>query len=144
MDAMPNSYGVLNKVLDKQSEISETINANQTFYVDPVSNQIIGKCDGIEAVKQTFEFLIATRRGMHRCFTANWGVDFRDLIGRPDDYIISELLTRVQDAIKPDDRIISVDLNKDYPFEVDGDSILINFEVETVFGTFESSLSVKK
>lgn len=141
--SLPDSLETAQQI-DALQNVTEAENQpSYTYYVDTDTNQILRMCDGFEAVKQAFNLLINTQRFIHQGFTSDYGMDWSDLIGRPVDYIISETQARLKDAIKPDSRFVSVDLSSNNPYTIDGDSIVMNFEVITVFGGFETSMEVK-
>ena len=116
----------------------------ETYKINFQTNQIEGKISGIEALKQYFLLAINTQRFSNAAFTSNFGMDWNDLIGLPDDYIISEVLTRVQDMILADKRFLSVDYYDTMPFEINGNNIIINLVVKTEEGDFDASVSVEK
>lgn len=116
----------------------------KTYKVNFQTNQIEGYVEGIEALKQSFLLSINTQRFNNSAFTANYGMDWKDLIGLPDDYIVSEVLTRIQDMILADKRFLSVDLYDTNPFEINGNSIIINLIVKTEEGDFDASVSIEK
>lgn len=141
--SLPSSSEKVDQVLALNESLDAASQPTYTYYVDIDTNQILRMCDGFEAVKQAFNLLINTQRFIHQGFTSDYGMDWSDLIGRPVDYIISETQARLKDAIKPDSRFVSVDLSSNNPYTIDGDSIIMNFEVITVFGGFETSMEVK-
>lgn len=141
--SLPDSYDLMEQVIANASDDTAE-QPSYTYYVDPDTNQILRMCDGFEAVKQAFNLLINTQRFRHQGFTSDYGMDWSDLIGQPADYIISEVQARLKEAIKPDARFISVDLDANTPYTIEGDMIIMNFEVVTVFGGFSVSTEVKQ
>ena len=141
--SLPDSFDLMEEVLKNVSD-DDSEQPTKTFYIDPDTNQVLRMCDGFEAVKQAFHLLINTQRFIHQGFTSDYGMDWSDLIGRPTDFIISEVQSRLKDAIKPDERFISVDLNPDSPYTIEGDELIMNFEVVTVFGGFSVTTEVKQ
>ena len=128
-----------NNAIERPAEYS-----TETYKINFQTNQIEGKISGIEALKQYFLLAINTQRFSNVAFTSNFGMDWNDLIGLPDDYIISEVLTRVQDMILADKRFLSVDYYDTTPFEINGNNIIINLVVKTEEGDFDASVSVEK
>lgn len=128
-----------NNIIDRPAEYP-----TETYKINFQTNQIEGKISGIEALKQYFLLAINTQRFSNAAFTSNFGMDWNDLIGLPDDYIISEVLTRVQDMILADKRFLSVDYYDTMPFEINGNNIIINLVVKTEEGDFDASVSVEK
>lgn len=116
----------------------------ETYKVNFQTQQIEGKVSGIDALKQAFLLVINTQRFSNAAFTSNYGMDWNDLIGLPDDYIVSEVLTRIQDMILADKRFLSVDFYDNIPFEINGNCIIINLVVKTEEGDFDASVNIEK
>lgn len=116
----------------------------KNYKVNFSTNQIEGYTDGLDSLKQYFLLAMNTQRYSNKAFTSNFGMDWTDLIGMPDDYIVSEVLTRVQDMVLADNRFLSVDYYEDNPFTINGDSIIINLTVKTTEGDFEAEVNVTK
>lgn len=140
MSILPESDNILNNINNNSNQNNTT----KTFYIDRISNQVIGHCDNLEAIIQSFEFALGTERFKYPCFSGNYGIDLRNLIGNTDDYIISETLERIKDTFKQDNRIKDINLDNQNPFVVESDSIIMNINVETIFGKFDYSLEVQK
>ena len=115
----------------------------KTYKVNPITNQIEGYCDGLEAMKQAFNLQLNTQRYKSYGFSNNYGMEWQDLIGKPEDYIISEIIKRLKDMIKGDKRYIDIDLYNDEPFTINGDRLIINIVVETIYGIFDAEVGIK-
>ena len=126
-------------ILDKISEDYPT----KTYKINPLTNQIEGYCDGLEAMKQAFNLQLNTQRYRNFGFSNNYGMEWQDLIGKSEDYIISELIKRLKDMIKGDKRYTNVDLYSDEPFTINGDRLIINIVVETIYGSFDAEVGIK-
>lgn len=137
--ALPQSESNSNEIVEKMTEYP-----TETYKINFQTNQIEGKVSGIEALKQSFLCAINTQRFSNAAFTSNYGMDWNDLIGLPDDYIVSEVLTRIQDMILADKRFLSVDFYDNNPFEIIGNSIIINLIVKTEEGDFDAAVSIEK
>jgi hypothetical protein len=113
-----------------------------TFYVDPFTRQVRGMEDGIPAMRQAVEIILGVARFRHEIYTPNAGIElFEGLIGADYGFVVSELRRRVDDAFIPDNRIIGT---SDWEFEqIGNDSITASFTVDTVFGAFETGVSVQ-
>lgn len=116
--------------------------STKTYKVNFETQQVIGFTDGIDALKQSFLFAINTQRYQNHAFTSNYGMDWRNLIGMPSEYILSEVLTRVQDMILADNRFLSVDFYESDPYTIEGDTIYINLEIKTNEGDFTATVTV--
>lgn len=110
-----------------------------TFLVDTESEQVAGMDEGLEAMRQAVEIMLTTERFGFQIYSSNFGVELEDLVGADPDYIKSVFPERVRDAFSIDDRILG---EQNYVFTVSGDSMLITFDVITVFGTFNTGVQV--
>lgn len=116
----------------------------ETYKINFQTQQVEGKVSGIEALKQAFLLAINTQRFSNEAFTSNYGMDWVDLIGLPDDYIVSEVLTRIQDMILADKRFLSVNFYDNNAFEIIGNQIIINLIVKTEEGDFDATVNITK
>ena len=110
-----------------------------TFLVDAESEQIAGMNDGIEAMRQAVEIMLTTKRFNYQIYTENFGIELDDLIGEDPDYIESVLPDRVREVFSIDERILG---EQNFTFTTIGSSMLITFEVVTVFGTFSTEVEI--
>lgn len=116
----------------------------KNYKINFTTNQIEGYTDGLDTLKQYFLLAINTQKSSNKAFTNNFGMDWTDLIGMPDEYIVSTVLTRIQDMILADNRFVSVDYYDDNPFTINGDSIIINLTVKTTEGDFDAEVNIAK
>lgn len=123
---------------DLEDLVNESLPTN-TFLINPEGDQIAGQNESLEAMRQAVEIILTTRRFNYQIYTSNFGVELDDLIGEDPDYIESTLPERIRDAFSVDDRIL---MEKNYNFTVQGDNMLVTFEVVTVFGTFETGVQI--
>lgn len=124
--------------IDLNDVVDESLPTN-TFLVNEEAEQIAGMDDGLEAMRQAVEIILTTKRFNHQIYTSNFGVELDDLIGEDPDYIESTLPERIRDAFSVDDRILS---EQNYTFTRSGDSMLVTFDVTTVFGTFSAGVQI--
>lgn len=68
-----------------------------------------GKADGTEAVKQAVLKILNTERYGYEIYSWDYGIEIQDLIGQPDDYVLSELESRISEALETDDRIEGIE-----------------------------------
>ena len=123
---------------DLEDLVNESLPTN-TFLINPEGDQIAGMNEDLEAMRQAVEIILTTKRFNYQIYTSNFGVELDDLIGEDPDYIESTLPERIRDAFSVDDRIL---MEKNYNFEVNGDKMLVTFEVVTVFGTFGTGVQI--
>lgn len=125
---LPNSNGI----------VTEQEQPSLTYRMDVANERIVGKIDGIEAVKQAVYKALSTERYDYLIYSWNYGIETKDLFGRDMDYCKSELKRRIPEALTQDDRIDSV---SDFEFEVDGNKLTVFFVVHSNAGSFESKAS---
>ena len=123
---LPNSNGI----------VTEQEQPSLTYRMDVVNERIVGKIDGIEAVKQAVYKALNTERYNYLIYSWNYGVETKDLYGKDMDYVKSELKRRIGEALTQDDRIDSV---SDFEFKVDGNKLTVFFVVNSNVGSFESN-----
>ena len=96
--------------------------------------------DGQAAMKQAIFKALQTERYDHpKIYSNNYGVEFKDLIGKSIYYVIPEIERRITEALTWDERITEV---KDFNFESKKGNILVNFTACTIFGEISSSVGV--
>lgn len=102
--------------------------------------RVQSKVDGIEAVKQAIYKILLTDRYKYEIYNWNYGIDIGELIGRPKDYVKAVLPEKIEDALKPDDRIEAVD---NFVFtDIDKTTLAVKFNVTTVYGDTEIEWTV--
>ena len=95
----------------------------------------------LDAVAQDVRFALSTDRYKWPIMCSNFGVTFDDLIGTDYNYIRSEVVRRIRDALSIDDRILQVDDFQFTPLEDSG--ILISCVVQTTFGDVSVSTTIQ-
>lgn len=93
---------------------------------------IIGKVDMLEAMKQVIFKILNTERYQYIIYSWNYGVELLDLIGEPVSYVLPEIERRITEALIQDDRIESV---SDFEFDTSKKKeVVCSFVVHTIFG----------
>ena len=101
---------------------------------------IIGHVDGIDAMKQVIYKILGTERYENVIYSWDYGLETRDLIGQPYDYVCAALTDRIKEALMQDDRIQEV---SGFKYEQSGKhGILVSFNVATIFGDVEGEKTV--
>ncbi len=95
----------------------------------------------LDAVAQDIRFALGVERYKWPVMGSNFGVTFDDLIGTDYNYIRSEVVRRIRDALSIDDRILQVDDFQFTPLEDSG--ILISCVVQTTFGDVSVSTTIQ-
>ncbi len=95
-------------------------------------DSFVGKVDDTEAMQQAVMKILTTERYEHEIYSWDFGIETKDLYGMDILFVMSELKTRIEDAITADDRFESVD---DYFVEKVGKNIVhCTFTVTTAGG----------
>lgn len=89
--------------------------------------------DGLEAVKQAAFVILETERFKYLIYSFNFGSELQGAIGKSPLFVQSEVRRLIKEALIQDDRITDV---RDLTIETQGDSMLVEFTVVTVFGNF--------
>lgn len=69
----------------------------------------VGKVDDVEAKEQAIRKILSTERYEHEIYSWDYGIEIKDLFGMDIPFVMSEIKTRITDAILQDDRFESVD-----------------------------------
>ncbi len=103
-------------------------------------NRIVGKVDGLEAMRQVIYKILNTERYQYLIYSWNYGIELADLFGMPVDYCCAEIERRVTEALEADDRIESVE---DFEFEFPKPRVVaVTFTANTIFGQTEIETEV--
>lgn len=112
---------------------------SNTYKLDIDKNCVIGKCDGLTAIKQAIYKILNTERYENDIYSWNYGIELKSLYGKPTSYVIPELKRRIQEALIQDDRIDSVD---NFSFEKNQEKVLAKFTVHTNLGEISEEMEV--
>ena len=118
-------------------EVEEMPSLTHHIIID--RNRIIGKCDGLDAVKQLVYIILNVERFDWVIFSPDFGVELKNLFGKPISYVLPEIKRRITEALTQDDRITDV---TDYEFTVDRNKVHCSFRVKSVLGSFEEETEV--
>lgn len=111
-----------------------------TFIIDWGTNQISGMDDGLAAMRQAVEIILANERFRWQIYSSNFGTELEDLIGEEYAYIVSEIPRRIRDAFSVDSRILSAE---NFSFSNgEGSALVCSFDVVTVFGELRQEVIV--
>ncbi len=121
-------------------DIEITEQPTLTHRMDREKESIKGKTDETEAMKQAVYKILMTERYGSIIYSGNYGIELKDLFGQPVSYVCPELERRITDALLWDKRIESVD-NFEFDLSKKG-AVSVRFDVQTVFGSFESERQV--
>lgn len=123
------------------SEDMEEIPQPSLTYKLDLSNGRIGavEVDGLEAVRQAVFKILTTSRFEHLIYSPDYGneADVSGVRGRA--VFETEIERWARESLLQDDRIISV---TQFLFSYEGDTSLVQFEVETDYGNYTDRLEV--
>lgn len=112
---------------------------SKTWIIDRNTLQVAYMDEGLEAVRQAVEIALNVERFRWQIYNTNFGAELNDLVGDDEAYIEAELPRMVEDALSPDNRVVSVD---NYAFSRRGDALSVSFSVHTVFGDLEEEVEL--
>lgn len=100
---------------------------------DPESN--------LQSIAQDIRFALETERYKWPIMGANFGTSFQDLIGTDYNYIRSEIVRRINDALSIDDRILTIG---EFEFQKLQDSgMLVKCTITTIMGDVTISTTIQ-
>lgn len=117
------------------ARLREAERPSRTFGLDLENGRIRGTVDGLEAIRQAVYCILNTERYDFLIYSWNYGVELKDLVGRPIPYVKTELKRRIREALLQDERIRSVD---GFRFVQEGRRLTAQFTVHTTLGDLQS------
>ena len=117
-----------------ENMINQERQPSKTYKIDFEAGKIAGFADGLDAVRQAVYKILNTERFEYIIYSHNYGREFKDLYGKPRYFVYAELERRIKEALLWDDRITSV---SGFSFQNKGDSVFVQFTVDSVFGQAE-------
>lgn len=110
-----------------------------THKLDIDRQRVRGTADKLDAVLQSVYLILNVERYAYPIYSRNYGSELSDLIGKPKDYVMSEMKRRITEALLQDDRITGL---SDWEFETGRKSVRASFVVHTVYGDAEAAKEV--
>ena len=123
--------------LNDEIDIEEITQPTKTYKIK--DDRIVGFIDGKEALKQSIFLILNTERYEYIIYSHDYGSELKALIGKDKDIAESEYKRRIKEALIQDDRINNVD---NFIFNYDGDNVLIEFIVFSIYGEFSMEKEV--
>lgn len=96
--------------------------------------------DETEALMQAVYLIFGTERYQYEIYGWDYGIELLGLIGRPTDFVQSELKRRITDALTWDSRISGVE---DFQFTVEGRRVGCVCTVRTIYGELPAEMAVE-
>lgn len=122
------------------AQVEEQQQPSLTWKLDFANKRITKMVDGLEAVKQAAFVILETERFQYLIYSFNFGSELKGLIGKSPLFVQSEIRRLIREALLQDDRITDV---RDLTIQAQGDSMLVEFTVVTVFGNFTMTKEVR-
>lgn len=85
-------------------------------------------------MKQAILLILSIERYDWAIYSPDYGIELNDLYGQSPYYVYPELKRRIVEALKHDDRVIDV---YDFTYEVQGEKLIVTFNVNTDYGQLE-------
>ena len=128
---LPQNNNLLNRGIEIKS------NASKTYFIDIENDKMKGITDGLEALKQAIYLILSIQRYDYIIYSWNYGIELKDLFGKPTTYACAVLPSRIKQALMQDDRIQNV---YDFVTRAKGETVFVKFTVDSVFGVFEQEV----
>lgn len=109
-----------------------------TWKFDLAKGRVVGKTDGLDAIKQAIYKVFQTDRFEYDIYSSDYGHELTLLLGSSPEFVQSEATRMITEALLTDDRIDSVE---NVRAEMKEDQITIRFTVVTVYGSFEQEVN---
>jgi hypothetical protein len=113
----------------------------KTYAMQLDGDRIRGKTDERKAMEQAIYKILLTERYQYLIYSWNYGIELKDLFGKPISYCCVELERRIKEALLQDTRITNV-----YDFEFENpkfETVLVKFTADTIFGEIDIIKEVK-
>lgn len=126
-------------------EYSIVESPTKTYKMDIEDNKrdlrIKGYTDERKAMEQAIYKILLTERYQYLIYSWNYGIELKDLFGKPIPYCCVELERRIREALLQDERITKV-----YDFEFENpefETIFVKFKADTIYGEMDLSRKVR-
>lgn len=113
---------------------------SRTPRLDHREKVVRGIVDGLDAVEQAVFLILNTERYQWLIHSWDYGVEWKELIGKPVPYCVAEVPRRVTEALLQDDRITAVE---DFSFQVEKKRLMTTFTVVSIFGKLRTGTEVE-
>ncbi|QEU46216.1 DUF2634 domain-containing protein [Schleiferilactobacillus harbinensis] len=116
--------------MDNQGDVIEVTAPSLTYRV--INGRIVGMIDGQDAARQAIDKILRTERFDWPIYDDQYGNDLAELLGKEMPYVKAEVRRMLVEALKADDRVNDVQINK---IEQTGsDELSVFATVTTQFG----------
>ncbi|MEE6715776.1 DUF2634 domain-containing protein [Schleiferilactobacillus harbinensis] len=116
--------------MDNQGDVIEVTAPSLTYRV--INGRIVGMIDGQDAARQAIDKILRTERFVWHIYDDQYGNDLAELLGKEMPYVKAEVQRMLMEALKADDRVNDVRVDK---IEQTGsDELSVFATVTTQFG----------
>ena len=131
---IPSTNTILSTDLEVKTQPSKQ------HHMDLSLMRISGTCTDLEAIRQTIYKILNTERFAYLIYSWNYGIELKDLYGKPLRLVCPELEDRIKEALMQDDRIKEVD-SFDFDTSKKG-TVSVKFTVHTIYGLLDEEMAV--
>ena len=125
---------------DYSTDESDEIEPTKTYRIDFQNKRILGTIDNFDSVFQSIQKILSTDKYMYSIYDWYYGNELSSLVGKPYEYVKSEIPRIVKEALEDDDRILDV---TDFSFNrLSADTCEISFSVQTIYGEIPYGIEV--
>lgn len=125
----------MNVAIEIENALDEVEIPSKTYYLDFEKGRIVGKCDGINALRQAIHKMLITNRNAHPIiYSDDYGSDIENAVlgdTPTDDYLKTVMPRLIKDCLLIDDRITDV---YDIVTTVKGENLYVECTVSSDFG----------
>lgn len=114
------------------SDIEDTVQSSKTYRIDSFNGRITRKIDELEAIKQAVFKILQTERFENVIYDASYGVELVGLIGKPKEFVKSDIERIIKEALSVDERILGIE-NFNIVDDVK-ENLKIEFKVNSIYG----------
>lgn len=132
-------------IRDTKNDINQNITVerspSKTYKMKLFGDRIHGKTDEQEAMKQAIYKILNTERYNYPIYSWNYGIELKDLFGKPKSFCRSEIKRRVKEALLQDERILEVSA---FSFEdKKRRELAVTFTAKTIYGEINITKGVQ-
>lgn len=130
---------VRNTNIDIKQEID--VIPTLTYKMNLFGDIISGNIDNLDAMTQAIYKILNTERYQYPIYSWNYGIEIKDLFGKPKNYCRVELTKRIEEALLQDERILAVE---SFSFiDVNRETLAVTFIAKTIYGNTTIHKEVK-
>lgn len=125
----------VSSIVPNVNELLATTQETSDSYRMQIGNERIrGTVSEREALAQACYKALNTERYSFVIYSWNYGVELKDLFGKPINYVFAVLPDRIKDCLMQDDRVESVD---SFQLSNNKGDVLCKFTVHSIFGDID-------